>query len=73
MHMEMVVVMLYDGDDGFGAMSFNHDGDDMVMSIACLIEDPLPFSSPFIPLLYLALRHPLFPFPFIHSPHLTLC
>ena len=22
MHMEMVVVMLYDGDDGFGAMRF---------------------------------------------------
>ena len=73
MHMEMVALMLYDGDDGFGAMSFDHDGDDMVMSIACLIEDPLPLSSPFIPLPYLALWHPLFPCSFIHSPHLPLC
>ena len=37
-----------------------------VMSFACLIEDPLPLSSPFIPLLYLALRHPLFPL-LLHS------
>ena len=32
---EMVVVMLYDGDDGFGAMSFVHDGDDMMMTSPC--------------------------------------
>ena len=46
MHMEMVAVMLYDGDDGFGTMSFDHDGDNMVMNIACLIEDPLPLVAP---------------------------
>jgi len=42
--MEIVVVMLYDGDDGFGAMSF---GDEMmVTSFACLIEIPYPLVTP---------------------------
>ena len=41
-----VVWSLGDGDDGFGTMSFDHDGDNMVMNIACLIEDPLPLVAP---------------------------
>ena len=61
-------------DDGLGAMSFVMPlmemtcDDELLVDVnpACLIEDPLPLSSPFIPLLYLALSHPLLPL-LLHS------